>query len=280
MKSFLIIVLCFLSYSTQAEDCSILNTQKPQCYYPRKKTQLNIALIHYGSFINQTRLKTIGQILKNRFLLATNYIVSVNIIDYKILPLKQKLPKDYEFNNIKDKKRLHRIWYYDFMNTKVIQESYQEYKNNSSTKLLSKLDALLVISEAQFDGLGFAIGRIGITENPMEIAWGATDGGKTEDRSDYQIVDELIHELGHIMFLGHTSSQCFKPGMTYREMMACCEKSPSKNDVLSYCRQRKKVNEVYFHRFESCNLNMIERLIAPAIRDGGTWNVPGRSVCD
>ena len=59
-------------------------------------------------------------------------------------------------------------------------------------------------------------GRISVTEHPRKIAWGLPNGGRVQYVSDYQIIDELIHDLGHNMFLGHTSTQCQKPGMTYQ----------------------------------------------------------------
>ena len=52
----------------------------------------------------------------------------------------------------------------------------------------------------------------------MEIAWGLEDGGRVEFVSDAKVVDELIHEVGHALFLDHTSNQCQKPGMSYAEL--------------------------------------------------------------
>jgi hypothetical protein len=81
------------------------------------------------------------------------------------------------------------------------------------------------------------------------------------------------------MFLGHTSTQCFKEGMSLAERKLCCEVSSSKNDVLSYCRNRGRVNENIMHGFEHCNQSMIDRLIVPAMIQGGDWNVKGRDQC-
>lgn len=106
------------------------------------------------------------------------------------------------------------------------------------------------------------------TEQPLKIAFGLPDGGRTDIVSDYQIVDELIHELGHNMFLGHSSSQCQKPGMTFAEKQKCCEQSPNKNDVMSYCRDRNAVDENLMFKFEACNLRMIKEKIVPAMLNG------------
>ena len=81
------------------------------------------------------------------------------------------------------------------------------------------------------------------------------------------------------MFLGHTTTHCMKAGMDYKKKLACCAKSPSKNDVLSYCRQRNKVDENFMHGFESCNQSMIDKLIVPALVSGGKWNIRGRKRC-
>jgi hypothetical protein len=92
---------------------------------------------------------------------------------------------------------------------------------------------LVSIIGAQFDALGFASGRFGITENPMEIDWGLSDGGQVDFVSDFKVVDELIHEIGHTMSLDHASTQCQEDGMDYAAQMKCCKTSPAQNDVMS-----------------------------------------------
>jgi hypothetical protein len=272
--------------------CSIAKSMRPECWQERDEAQLNVALVYYGDdSMKMEDLDRIEPILKERFLKATDSSLSVNVVAKKVLPFRHTMPEGYTYNNITDPKRLQRIWYIENVNAKVITEVYEEYKSAESIDTLNKLDAVLTITSAQFNALGFASGRMSVTEYPSEVAYGLADGGRVDYPSDYTIVDELIHELGHNMFLGHTSTPCITTKVMERlgateitpevlqEMRRCCDTSPSGNDVMSYCRKRGNVSEDFMHGFESCNLDMIQNKIIPNMLSGGTWLTPNRSRC-
>lgn len=161
-----------------------------------------------------------------------------------------------------------------------MNEVYQQVRKTPALKNdLKNIDALLIVTGAQFDALGFADARVAVTEDPMEIAWALPDGGLVEYVTDERVVDELIHEVGHVMFLDHASSQCYKSGMSNAESAACCSESPAKNDVMSYCRKRSLVNAEHFYGFESCNLKTIKEKIVPAMLKGGAWRIKNREKC-
>jgi len=261
------------------ESCSLADSIMPKCYHKRDKSELKVALIYYGDHMKMSDLERIEPILVDRFAKATGGLVTVKIVEKKILAFKHELPEDYTFNKITDKKRLQRIWYSENVGTQIMNEVYEQYKKFESKETLDELDALLAITGAQFEGLGFASGRVSVTEYPREIAWNSDDGGRVEFMSDYEIIDELIHELGHNLYLGHTSTQCQKRGMSYEEKLACCKLSDNKDDVLSYCRQRPDVNESFMHGFESCNREIIESQVVPALLSGGKWQLEEMSVC-
>jgi hypothetical protein len=119
-----------------------------------------------------------------------------------------------------------------------------------------------------------------IVKNPSESAWALPSGGKVEYDTDYEIVDKLIHELGHNMSLGHPGEQCGgrvirkKMGVTITtqavvdEINRCCDASPSRDDVMSYCRDRASVSEVKMHRFEECNLSTLKEFFIPSLLSG------------
>lgn len=280
-KQFIILFFLIFSSFAWARSDSLDAGIRPKKYKKRDHAVFNVALVYYGSFWNESDMQRIAPLLKERFEASTNGKIELNIAHTGALPYKHQISDypDYRSGNITDPERLQRVWYYDNVGGKIITEVYDEFKKSPLGEHYKQLDALLIVSGAQYDALGFASGRVAITEQPREIAWGLADGGRTEIVSDENLVDELIHELGHTLFLGHTSTQCQKPELTLAQSKACCDNSASKNDVMSYCRDRRKVDENFFYGFEACTQSMIEKLIVPAMLNGKNWNVSGRLNC-
>lgn len=261
-------------FVAKSEDLS--QSMMPKKYTKRNEPILNAVLVYYGDYYTESDLERVQNLLEDRFFLATDKMITLNTVSRKVIPFKHQISEypDYVQEHVTDIERLQRLWYYDNVGPKVMKEVYEQVKSE-----LKGVDVLLVVTGAQFDGLGFASGRVGITENPMEIAWGLPGGGRVEIQSDAKVVDELIHELGHTMFLDHTSNQCQRDGLSYKEKMECCEQSPAKNDVMSYCRNRRAVDENHFFGFEACQLRNLKDKVIPAMLNGGDWNVANRENC-
>ncbi len=279
---YLILLFALLSISqTWARSDSLADGMRPKKYKKRSKPILNVALVYYGSFWDERDMQRIAPLLKERYEAATKGVIKLNIAHIGALPYKHQIDSypDYTQDGITDKSRLQRLWYYDNIGGKIINEVYEEFEKSEIGNHYGELDALLVVSGAQYDALGFASGRVAITEQPREIAWGLPDTGRTEIVTDENLVDELVHELGHTMFLGHTSTQCMRPELTLQERRECCENSPNGQDVKSYCRDRRKVDANFFYGFEKCNMTMIQELVVPAMLKGKNWNVSGRLNC-
>lgn len=182
----LIIFLISVSNSYSASNCSLENSISPKCYHQRNDSIFNVALIYYGDFWAETDLRRIEPILKKRFAKATSNSIKLAVKHIEVLNFKNKLPVDYQNNGITDPKRLLRLWYYDFVGQHIVNEIYSEIKNTTNIfKKYQDLDAVLAITGAQFEGLGFASGRMSVTEQPQEIAWGLEGGGRVNILSDY-----------------------------------------------------------------------------------------------
>jgi hypothetical protein len=257
-------------------DNSLAKHNKPAFYKKRSEPVINIALVYYGDYYSEEDLARVKDLLEKRFHLATDKALSVNTVMSRVIPFKHQLIDypDYKQEFVTDPERLQRLWYYDNLGAKVIMEVYEQVQTE-----MEDIDFLLIISGAQFNAIGFANGRVGITENPMEIAWARPNGGSVEYASDAKVVDELIHEMGHTMFLDHVSNQCQKPGLTLKEKQECCKESPARNDVMSFCRDRESVDENKFFGFEECNLKLIKEQVVPAMLNGGMWYLKDRPQC-
>lgn len=268
--------------SSSSRDDNLEKVSNPKFYSKRDKPILNIAFVYYGDYYTEEDLSRVQALLETRFAKATDQLVTLNIVAKAVMPFKSKLENfpDYRQEYVTEPERLQRLWYYDNVGAAIVNEVYAQVKANPELKpTLKEIDSLVIVTGAQFDALGFASGRVAVTENPMEIAWGLKDGGRVELVSDEKVVDELIHEIGHVMFLDHSSNQCQKPGMTYQQTLECCKDSPAKDDVMSYCRNRAKVDENFFYGFTECNLRIIKDRIVPAMLGGKEWNISNREKC-
>jgi hypothetical protein len=261
---------------------SLAVTLMPKFYKKRKDAVLDIGLVYYGDYYTMDDLSRVQDLLEERFFKATGEALRINTVSKAIIPFNTKIEDHPEFQQeyITEIERLQRLWYYDNVGMGVAKEVHGILQKDTREIDLEDIDVLVVVTGAQFEALGFASGRVAVTENPMDIAWGPENqGGWVEFVTDARVVDELIHEVGHAMFLDHTSNQCQKPEMTYEEQQICCESSPSKNDVMSYCRKRDKVDEIFFYGFEECTQKMIKEKIVPALLSGGAWAIPNREAC-
>lgn len=270
------LMLSITSFAQKKAADDLSQTMMPKTYLKRTEPVLKAAFVYYGDYYTDEDLARVEELLVKRFHLATDKAMSLKIVAKKVIPFKHQLIDypEYRQNYVTDPDRLQRLWYYDNVGARVAKEVYDQLKGE-----LKQIDTLLIVTGAQFDALGFASGRVAVTENPMEVAWGLQGGGRVEIQSDAEVVDELIHELGHVMFLDHASNQCQKPGMTYQQKLECCATSPAKNDVMSYCRNRNTVNEENFFKFGECNLRTIKGKIIPAMLSGGAWNIADREKC-
>jgi hypothetical protein len=281
MTKIILILSLIFSLSALGQDDSLAFGMMPKFYKKRTEPVLNIGLVYYGDYYKMEDLERVQQLFEKRFYAANGNALKLNTVVKAVIPFKHQIENypDYRQEHVTELERLQRLWYYDNVGMNILNEVYQQSKATPEIDM-NQLDALVVITGAQFDALGFASGRVAVTENPMEIAWGLPDGGRVELVTDARVVDELIHEVGHTLFLDHATSQCQRPGMTYAEQQACCANSPSKDDVMSYCRQREKVNESFFYGFKDCNRRIINEKIIPAMLSGGKWNVENREKCE
>ena len=276
MKKIFHLILFFSSLAF-GRDETLADGMTPHFYKARTEPVLNIALVYYGSYYSMSDLERVQALLEERFFLSTDKTIKIKTAIKLIIPFKFQISNypEYRQDYVTDPVRLQRLWYYDNVGSDILSEVYEQVLNND----LTNIDALAIVTGAQFDGLGFADGRIAVTENPMEIAWGLPDGGSVDFVSDAKVVDELVHELGHVLYLGHAASQCFNSGLSNKESAECCEASPSKSDVMSYCRKRAAVDNEYFYKFEACNLKKIKEKIIPSMLSGGEWAFESGEKC-
>ncbi len=127
-------------------------------------------------------LNRVGDMLKRRFSIATDGSVRLNILFTKTLDFRHKIEDYPEYKNgkITDKERLESLWYYDHLGGHVLPEAYYEFKSTPEGKKIFKdIDAMLLITGAQFESLAFQIGKIAAIEQPREAGWSNQDGGSS-----------------------------------------------------------------------------------------------------
>jgi hypothetical protein len=288
MKKLFIITLLLLSSLSYAQfriklnpfkSCSLKDGISSDCYFKREKPVLRAAMVYYGSnYWEYPDIERFSQFFPERFKRATQGELEIEIVMKRIIPFIHRLPENYVYNNIIDPDRLQRIWYWQNYGTGVGMEIHDIFQARVDKKDLEEIDLLLVVTGAQSDGNGFAAGRVVVVEQPREVAWGLADGGWTERLSDYELSDILIHEVGHALGIGHAAEHCTERGLSYYDRLACCQQSPSGNDVMSYCRQRSG-DEIKINVFEECTLNIIKEKIKPRILSGGKRRINEEIHC-
>lgn len=219
------------------------------------------------------QLEDLSVLFEKRFLAATSGLLTGKVQRKFIVPLK-KMDRDLESirahiggpEEKKTRARLERLWYY-YSDTPLPREIFNELLDREGPEVLEGIDGILVISSPQFDGIGFASGALAVTEYPTEIAWKSSDGGSTLYETPHRLVDELVHEAGHLLGLDHASSQCNDLPVAERDR--CCAESPGAKDVMSYCRNRRAVSELQFFSYTQCSLDYLESTTIPALLQGG-----------
>lgn len=273
--SLLLMAVAINSYGFFGSKKRTLNDGWQKTHYRKSADNtLKLGLIHYGNEMTEEQLIEISTLLTKRFSIATRNLIHIRIEAIDIIPVKLRNMdlSSLGIEHITDPIRLARVWHYsnNLGSADIAIESYVQTKNETDWDKYRNLDALLVLSELQFEGLGVAVQRILMTEYPMEIAW-MGDQPSVKHPSKYEVVDELIHELGHFIGLGHAASSC--------ETFECCETHHSANDVMSYCRDRSSVSADHQFNFEDCHINIIEREVVPRIRKGSRIELPRNLNC-
>ena len=288
MVKYINITLSFLllwnasASANRSADCSVSAGLAVNCYAPRTAPELRVALVYYGEYWTQIDVFRFEAFIEKRFSETTSGVITLKVVGSKILPFYYRKPADYTYNQITDPARLQRIWYWQNIGMGVGQEIYNQYENDATTSAFPQVDVILSPTGAQFDGNGFSANAVVVVEQPREIAWGLPDGGLTEYRTDATLADVRIHELGHSLSLGHANDQCADPNLSSAESYACCQKSPSRNDIMGYCRDRsgQAVDETHYNKFEACTLNILKTRVVPLLLQGGKRRIPEVLHCE
>lgn len=255
----------------------------PTNWKKRDDKTFKVGLVYYGDYWKKSDLARVAPKIESAFELAGQGLVHLEVAHLEAIPFKNR---DTEISKmkleyVKDIKRLKRLFHYEnkLGSADIAKEVFELAGNTPLGAKFSELDGLLVITGAQFEGLGVAVGRIGLTEQPREIAW-QVDGNRVDIVSDEEIVDELLHEWGHVMNFGHAAYQCNKGNLkTIDRVKQCCIDSPNSNDVMSYCRDRGSVNDGVFFGYEQCHINLIQNEIIPRLERGGKKSFPN-GLCE
>lgn len=258
-------------------ECDYLS-QYDLCLRGRQDPIMKILLVGYGSYISEEDITTYKSQIEDRFNKAVHGKIKLEIISTAVLRLPAENSRVMPHNKLHNYEEIQkkfpwtdpaswkRLWYYYNMEQcEIAEEVFETIKNSHYASMLLEADATVVLGEPQFEGIAVNCGRISLLELPVEIAWGQEDTYKIEHSSVWHLADEIIHELGHFMGLGHASSQCMKGTLDYR----CCIESINKDDVMSYCRKRTQISADYWGEFKECHLQLLEQEFIPRLLEGG-----------
>jgi len=272
------LALALSSGIARADPCSLVENPYAKCFRPRLKPTFRVVLVHYGENVGNYDFERAKRLFTERFTAQWKGILGLEILDSAVIPLKtidRDLAETAKHVGGSDparrtRDRLERLWYYYFSDAgKLIEEVNGLLRESGHRPALAEADAVLVVSEPQFEALGFVAGNYGFVEQPSEIAWALSDGGRTEWQTTERVVDELLHESGHLLGIDHASAKCFGDALPPDARTACCRKSPGRTDVMSYCRDRAAVKDAFYFGFTSCTKRYVRKTTVPALLKGG-----------
>ncbi len=158
-----------------ADPCSLVDSANPPCFRARTTPTLKAILVHYGDHVGDYDFAAVRKLYIERFNREMSGIVNLEIIDTAALPLK-KIARDLAATaahvggsdaSQKTEARLERLWYYYFSDAgKMIDEIHELLLESGYRRALEEADTVLVISEPQFEALGFASGAYGMATRP------------------------------------------------------------------------------------------------------------------
>ncbi len=271
---FFLLILPVLSFS--GVNCSLINKLNPDCFQKRVEARLNIALLYYGEQMIEEELQDIGDRLKEEFKKSTRNLISLNVKDIKRISFEDKLPKNFQIPGVHDEEDLMNLWHHGFYRGNLISKVYEVYKKRVSQKKLKEIDAIVVITSAQFEDLALSYGRLAVIEYPTYGRWGHPGEMVIFYPSQTMLVDTLIHEVGHILGLKHSSEECFDLE-TEEQRAQCCAEDPNSEGVMSHCRNRYSPEVV--HEFSQCQIENIEKSILPSLLKGKKHQALFREKC-
>jgi hypothetical protein len=174
---------------------------------------------------------------------------------------------------------LPRIWYYYDDGIPFDPDSYSEV--GARYRLLDDLRAALDLGAQQFDlvvVLSDALATLGLAPDDIVSltgvhsagGWGRGGTYTSEPYPDPVILDVAIHEIGHNFGLVHQCASCPVP-----LSQECCDACPSRDDVMSRCRDRGE--EV--HSFGPCTRSPLEASVRERSGEIDYVALPGQD-CD
>ena len=180
---------------------------------------------------------------------------------------------------------LPRVWYYYDDEIPFDPDTYSELV--ARDRLLDDLRAALDVGSQQFDlivVLSDALPSLGLApDDTVSLTlvhavggWGSGGTYTSEPQPDAVILDVALHEIGHNFGLVHQCTSCPIP-----ISQECCDACPSRDDVMSICRDRGE----QVHSFGPCTHSPLEAsvrersgnidYVAPPSQDCDPVQLPG-----
>ena len=225
---------------------------------------LKVFMMQYGNYMSESSIKSFIKSYEDEIVQDSAGLLSVDTTFVGSFDLVEKPQGDYN-KIISENKHLRqenaeRIWYlvHDDINTEILLADIDAGLLEKGFDK-NKYDVAIVITEGQIHGKGNVIGehipRSGeipftiLLPQPIEKGYIEQSTHVVATQRENQLVDVIIHELGHHMRIGHNCD-----GIRCNECKSV--------DIMSYCVNNGLYDEDDpIDRFSSCSLGIIRESI-------------------
>ena len=195
---------------------------------------------------------------------VTNGLVQIRVDARRVIPFPRQDPR-HDYTDLGPDDLMYlleedypRVWYL----RKGVYQIIADVEQAADDIDFSDFDVIVVITDLQLETFSIHVpGEPSYIVTSNLVLGGYYPEYTREAKTDYFLVDSVLHEFGHFMGLRHSCED-----ICIEDPVRCCDTCPVPEDLMNpVCRTRPSLSEdQYYNRFADCSLEHIQSTFVPA----------------